>query len=39
VGRRLHEPGLNVFRLSSRVTAGARKQPFFNPQTQIGPVG
>jgi hypothetical protein len=31
--------GLNVFRLSSRVTAGARKQPFLNPQTQIGPVG
>jgi hypothetical protein len=31
--------GLNVFRLSSFVTSGARKRPFLNPQTQIGPVG
>jgi hypothetical protein len=31
--------GLNVFRLSSFVTAGARKRPFLNPQAQIGPVG
>ena len=31
--------GLNVFRLSSSVTAGARKRPFLNPQTQIGPIG
>ena len=31
--------GLNVFRLSSFVTAGARKRPFLNPQTQIGPIG
>jgi hypothetical protein len=31
--------GLNIFRLSSSVTAGARKRPFLNPQTQIGPIG
>lgn len=31
--------GLNVFRLSSKVTAGARKFPRLNPQTQVGPVG
>jgi hypothetical protein len=31
--------GLNIFRLSSSVAAGARKMPFLNPQTQIGPVG
>ena len=31
--------GLNVFRLSSSETAGARRMPFLNPQTQIGPVG
>ena len=31
--------GLNIFRLSSKVTAGARKFPRLNPQTQIGPVG
>jgi hypothetical protein len=31
--------GLNIFRLSDRVTAGARRQPFLNPQTQLGPVG
>jgi hypothetical protein len=30
--------GLNLFRLSDRVTAGARHQPFLNPQTQLGPV-
>ena len=31
--------GLNIFRLSSKITAGARRQPFLNPQTQLGPVG
>ncbi len=31
--------GLNVFRLSSFVTAGARKRAFLNPQTQMGPIG
>jgi hypothetical protein len=31
--------GLNIFRLSSSVTAGARKKAFLNPQTQIGPIG
>ena len=31
--------GLNVFRLSSKVTAGAKKFPRLNPQTQVGPVG
>jgi len=31
--------GLNVFRLSSSVTAGARKRAFLNPQTQMGPIG
>jgi hypothetical protein len=30
--------GLNIFRLSSKVTAGAKKFPRLNPQTQIGPV-
>ena len=30
--------GLNIFKLSSRVTAGTRKFRFLNPQTQIGPV-
>ena len=31
--------GLNVFRLSSKATAGAKKFPRLNPQTQVGPVG
>jgi hypothetical protein len=31
--------GLNIFRLSSSVTAGARRFPRLNPQTQVGPVG
>ena len=31
--------GLNVFRLSSNVTAGAKRFPRLNPQTQVGPVG
>ena len=31
--------GLNVFRLSSNATAGAKKFPRLNPQTQVGPVG
>jgi hypothetical protein len=31
--------GLNIFRLSSWATAGARKKAFLNPQTQIGPIG
>ena len=30
--------GLNIFRLTSRATAGARWMPFLNPQTQLGPV-
>jgi LVIVD repeat len=30
--------GLNIFRLSSRVTAGARRVRFLNPQTQLGPL-
>jgi hypothetical protein len=31
--------GLNVFRLSSNATAGAKRFPRLNPQTQVGPVG
>ena len=31
--------GLNVFRLSSNVTAAAKRFPRLNPQTQVGPVG
>jgi hypothetical protein len=31
--------GLNIYRLSDKVVAGARRQPFLNPQTQLGPVG
>jgi hypothetical protein len=30
--------GLNIFRLRSRVTAGARRLPFLNPQSQVGRV-
>jgi LVIVD repeat len=30
--------GLNIFRLHSRVTAGARRLPFLNPQSQVGRV-
>jgi hypothetical protein len=30
--------GLNVFRLSDRATAGARRLPFLNPQSQVGRV-
>ena len=30
--------GLNIFRLSDRTMAGARRMPFLNPQTQLGPV-
>jgi hypothetical protein len=30
--------GLNVFRLSSPTTAAARRMPFLNPQTQLGPL-
>jgi hypothetical protein len=31
--------GLNIFRLSSNATAGAKRFPRLNPQTQVGPVG
>jgi hypothetical protein len=28
--------GLNIFRLSDRAVAGARRLPFLNPQSQVG---
>jgi hypothetical protein len=30
--------GVNIFRLRSRATAGARRLPFLNPQSQVGRV-
>jgi hypothetical protein len=30
--------GLNIFRLSDRATAGARRLPFLNPQSQVARV-
>lgn len=31
--------GLNIFQLKNRAVQGAQRQPFLNPQTQLGPVG